>query len=143
MCLISPKAFVGFQPTFSRHGIAQILSALALLIWLDEKVGLYPTFSRHGIAQILSALGERSATYAAVCLVHVCWPFFMPKTRMLLPLCVPKPVGWRVAGLTCPFPPFARAALPPSLSHEIADKKRFADNYAVRAGSRHPVVDVS
>ena len=31
--------FLGFYPTFSRHGIAQILSALALLIWLDEKVG--------------------------------------------------------------------------------------------------------
>ena len=30
---------VGFHPTFSRHGIAQILSALALLIWLVEKVG--------------------------------------------------------------------------------------------------------
>ena len=29
---------VGFHPTFSRHGIAQILSALALLIWLNEKV---------------------------------------------------------------------------------------------------------
>ncbi|MCI7314899.1 MAG: hypothetical protein MR516_01365, partial [Bacteroidales bacterium] len=47
---------VGFHPTFSRHGIAQILSALALLIWLHEKVGFHPTFSRHGIAQILSAL---------------------------------------------------------------------------------------
>ena len=30
-------AFVGFHPTFSRHGIAQILSALGELIWLDEK----------------------------------------------------------------------------------------------------------
>ena len=38
MCLISPKAFVGLYLTFSRHGIAQILSALALLIWLNEKV---------------------------------------------------------------------------------------------------------
>ena len=47
---------VGVRPTFSRHGIAQILSALALLIWLNEKVGFHPTFSRHGIAQILSAL---------------------------------------------------------------------------------------
>ena len=47
---------VGFHPTFSRHGIAQILSALALLIWLNEKVGFHPTFSRHGIAQSLSAL---------------------------------------------------------------------------------------
>ena len=47
---------VEFHPTFSRHGIAQILSALALLIWLDEKVGFHPTFSRHGNAQILSAL---------------------------------------------------------------------------------------
>ncbi|MCI7315024.1 MAG: hypothetical protein MR516_02000 [Bacteroidales bacterium] len=47
---------VGFHPTFSRHGIAQILLALALLIWLDEKVEFHPTFSRHGIAQILSAL---------------------------------------------------------------------------------------
>ena len=28
------------RPTFSRHGIAQILSALALLIWLNEKVGI-------------------------------------------------------------------------------------------------------
>ena len=28
------------------------------LIWLNEKVGLPPTFSRQGIAQILSALGE-------------------------------------------------------------------------------------
>ena len=26
------------RPTFSRHGIAQILSALALFIWLNEKV---------------------------------------------------------------------------------------------------------
>ena len=49
---------VGLHPTFSRHGIAQILSALGELIWLNEKVGLHPTFSRHGIAQILSALGE-------------------------------------------------------------------------------------
>ena len=47
---------VGVHPTFSRHGIAQSLSALALLIWLNEKVGLHPTFSRHGIAQILSVL---------------------------------------------------------------------------------------
>ena len=47
---------VGLHPTFSRHGIAQILSALGELIWLNEKVGLHPTFSRHGIAQILSAL---------------------------------------------------------------------------------------
>ena len=30
---------LGFHPTFSRHGIAQSLSALALLIWLNEKVG--------------------------------------------------------------------------------------------------------
>ena len=50
--------FVGLHPTFSRHGIAQILSALGELIWLDEKVGVHPTFSHHGIAQILSALGE-------------------------------------------------------------------------------------
>ena len=35
---ISPCHGVGFHPTFSRHGIAQILSALALLIWLNEKV---------------------------------------------------------------------------------------------------------
>ena len=42
----------------SRHGLAQILSALARLIWLNEIVGLHPTFSRHGIAQILSALDE-------------------------------------------------------------------------------------
>ena len=34
------RSVVGFHPTFSRHGIAQILSALALLIWLDEKVRL-------------------------------------------------------------------------------------------------------
>ena len=34
---------LGFHPTFSRHGIAQILSALALLIWLNEKV-LFPSF---------------------------------------------------------------------------------------------------
>ena len=27
-----------FHPTFSRHGIAQSLTALALLIWLHEKV---------------------------------------------------------------------------------------------------------
>ena len=47
---------VGVHPTFSRHGIAQSLSALGELIWLDEKVGFHPTFSRHGIAQILSAL---------------------------------------------------------------------------------------
>ena len=33
-----PWKKVGFHPTFSRHGIAQILSALALLIWLNEKV---------------------------------------------------------------------------------------------------------
>ena len=45
--------------TFSRHGIAQSLSALALLIWLNEKVGFHPTFSRHGIAQSLSALALR------------------------------------------------------------------------------------
>ena len=30
---------VGLHPTFSRHGIAQILSALGELIWLDEKIG--------------------------------------------------------------------------------------------------------
>ena len=29
---------IGFHPTFSRHGIAQILSALGELIWLNEKV---------------------------------------------------------------------------------------------------------
>ncbi|MDD6584456.1 MAG: hypothetical protein PUF07_05565, partial [Bacteroidales bacterium] len=34
----------------------QSLRALALLIWLNEKVGFHPTFSRHGIAQSLSAL---------------------------------------------------------------------------------------
>ena len=34
---------VGFHPTFSRHGIAQILSALALLIWLNEKVAFPKT----------------------------------------------------------------------------------------------------
>ncbi|MCI6724947.1 MAG: hypothetical protein MR446_00645 [Bacteroidales bacterium] len=50
------RLILGFHPTFSRHGIAQILSVLALLIWLNEKVGFHPTFSRHGIAQILSAL---------------------------------------------------------------------------------------
>ena len=54
--LPTPWKKVGFHPTFSRHGIAQILSALALLIWLNEKVGFHPTFSRHGIAQSLSAL---------------------------------------------------------------------------------------
>ena len=37
---------VGFHPTFSRHGIAQILSALALLIWLNEKVPTGGLFSR-------------------------------------------------------------------------------------------------
>ena len=47
---------VGFHPTFSRHGIAQSLYALALLIWLNEKVEFHSTFSRHGIAQSLSAL---------------------------------------------------------------------------------------
>ena len=52
------RKILGFHPTFSRHGIAQILSALALLIWLDEKVGVHPTFSRHGIAQSLSALAS-------------------------------------------------------------------------------------
>ena len=52
------REILGFHPTFSRHGIAQILSALALLIWLDEKVGVHPTFSRHGIAQSLSALAS-------------------------------------------------------------------------------------
>ena len=36
--LPQPWMKVGFHPTFSRHGIAQILSALALLIWLNEKV---------------------------------------------------------------------------------------------------------
>ncbi len=50
------RKIVGSHPTFSRHGIAQSLSALTLLIWLNEKVGFHPTFSRHGIAQILSAL---------------------------------------------------------------------------------------
>ena len=32
------RKIVGFHPTFSRHGIAQILSALGELIWLNEKV---------------------------------------------------------------------------------------------------------
>ena len=32
------RKIVGSHPTFSRHGIAQILSALALLIWLNEKI---------------------------------------------------------------------------------------------------------
>ena len=32
------RKILGFHPTFSRHGIAQILSALGELIWLDEKV---------------------------------------------------------------------------------------------------------
>ena len=34
---------VGLHPTFSRHGIAQILSALGELIWLNEKV-LFATY---------------------------------------------------------------------------------------------------
>ena len=50
------RSVVEFHSTFSRHGIAQILSALALLIWLDEKVGFHPTFSRLGIAQSLQTL---------------------------------------------------------------------------------------
>ncbi|MGN1244665.1 MAG: hypothetical protein ACI4TQ_05610, partial [Alloprevotella sp.] len=54
----TPRRSLGFHPTFSRHGIAQSLSALGELIWLNEKVGFHPTFSRHGIAQSLSALGE-------------------------------------------------------------------------------------
>ena len=51
-----PFASAAFHPTLSRHGIAQRLSALALRIWLNEKVEIHSTFSRHGIAQILSAL---------------------------------------------------------------------------------------
>ena len=51
-----PFASAAFHLTFSRHGIAHSLSALALRIWLDEKVEFHPTFSRHGIVQILSAL---------------------------------------------------------------------------------------
>ena len=47
-----------FHPPFSRHGIAQILSALGELLWLNEKVGFHPTFSHHGIAQSRQALGE-------------------------------------------------------------------------------------
>ena len=58
--LVSGKTFVAirrkeaglilrFHPPFSRHGIAQILSALGGLIWLDEKVGVRPTFSRHSL----------------------------------------------------------------------------------------------
>ena len=39
--LVSAENF-GFYPTFSRHGIAQILSVLALLIWLNEKVRCHP-----------------------------------------------------------------------------------------------------
>ena len=38
---VSPLSYfysLGFHPTFSRHGIAQSLSALALRIWLNEKV---------------------------------------------------------------------------------------------------------
>ena len=78
-----PLKMVEFHSTFSRHGIAQSLSALALLIWLNENVlfsaisrqakasklslvlwlnenvGFHSTFSRHGIAQSLSALALR------------------------------------------------------------------------------------
>ena len=67
--LLSGKTFVAirrkevglilrFHPPFSRHGIAQILSALGELIWLHEKVGFHPTFSHHGIAHSRQALGE-------------------------------------------------------------------------------------
>ena len=43
---------VGFHPTFSRHGIAQILSALGELIWLNEKV-VFPTFPRFSTSPLL------------------------------------------------------------------------------------------
>ncbi len=41
----------------SRHALAQILSALARLIWLNEIV-LLSAISRHALAQILSALAR-------------------------------------------------------------------------------------
>ena len=46
--------FLGFHPSFSRHGKAQ--ASLALLIWLNENVGFHPSFSRHGKAQASLAL---------------------------------------------------------------------------------------
>ena len=41
---LSAKSF-GFHPTFSRHGIAQILSAWGEFLWLDEKVRGHPPHS--------------------------------------------------------------------------------------------------
>ncbi len=106
------RKIVGFRPTFSRHGIAQILSALALLIWLNEKVGFHPTFSRHGIAQILSALALLiwlNEKVASACVVASQPPppvFRFPISRLIhdgaLPPCRRCVVLGRVQ--RCPWP---------------------------------------
>ena len=57
---------VGFHPTFSRHGIAQSLSALALLIWLNEKV-LFFIFSIQLPHSPISRFGLRGGDKIGLC----------------------------------------------------------------------------
>ncbi|MEE0903781.1 MAG: hypothetical protein U0L68_04860, partial [Prevotellamassilia sp.] len=57
---------VGFHPTFSRHGIAQSLSALALLIWLNEKV-LFFIFSTQLPHSPISRFGIRGGDRIGLC----------------------------------------------------------------------------
>ena len=56
---------VRLHPTFSRHGIAQILSALALLIWLNEKV----LFTTYWGLQLISSIGH-GARYVPLSLIN-------------------------------------------------------------------------
>ena len=60
------RPFVGFHLTFSRHGIAQSLSALALLIWLNEKVlfFIFPTQLSHSP---ISRFGLRGGDRIGLC----------------------------------------------------------------------------
>ena len=57
--------FVGLHSTFSRHGFAQILSALGELIWLNEKVG----FTTYLGLQLISSIGH-GARYVPISLVN-------------------------------------------------------------------------
>ena len=60
------RPFVGFHLTFSRHGIAQSLSALALLIWLNEKV-LFFIFSIQLPHSPISRVGLRGGDKIGLC----------------------------------------------------------------------------
>ena len=57
---------VGLHPTFSRHGIAQILSALGELIWLNEKVEIHLTISWASGNVFICHLGVSGKTFVTI-----------------------------------------------------------------------------